>query len=159
MWILRSLLPRPANLCMKAALGDNCFIVTHPARTLLDLQTTLSRSRNSIRSEILACWNWLKLLDFSGNSLICTSRVFFFLRRKLFSLFFFLRVFEGSVNSKVLIKNYRHPGIFWFIGDCSTQMRLLWWIARFIKVALARQPQKHFCDCNFSYSSEEENNI
>lgn len=111
------------------------------------------RSRNSTRSEFLACLNWLKRLDFSGNSLICTSREI-----GVHSVFF-LRVFEESVNSKVLIKNYRHPGIFWFIGDCSAQMCLLWWIARFIKVALARQPQKHFCDGNFTYSSEEENDI
>lgn len=72
--LLRSLLPRTANPCMKAALGDHCFIVTHPARTLLDIKTTLSRSRNSTRSDVLACLNWLKLLNFSGNSLICTSR-------------------------------------------------------------------------------------
>lgn len=91
---------------MKAALGGHCFIVTHPAESLLDFKTTVSRSRNSTRSEISACLNWLKLLDFSGNSLVCTSREI-----GVHSVVF-LRVFEESVNSRVLIKSYRHPGMF-----------------------------------------------
>lgn len=73
--VIRSSLLRTANLCVKAALGDNCVIVTHPARTLRDLKITLSRSRNSTRSTFfLACLNWLQLLNFSGSILICTSR-------------------------------------------------------------------------------------
>lgn len=61
---MRSPLSRTANLCMKGALEDNCFIVTHPARTLWDLKTTLSRSRNSARSKFFSLFRLAEASQF-----------------------------------------------------------------------------------------------